>query len=78
MIMVTEIKSKCYTCLNPIALAYAFGSAGLTCCQSSYLDHRSTAHRLNLIIDHTNDRRQIYTKQTRLQLEQYANHIKTV
>jgi len=38
--MVTEIKSKYYTCLNPIALAYPFGSAGLTGCQSFDLDHQ--------------------------------------
>ena len=55
--MVTEIKSKCYTCLNPIALAYPSGSAGLTGCQSFDLDHQKSALRLNSIIDHTNNRR---------------------
>jgi len=70
--MVTELKPKCYTCLDPIALADPFGSAGLTCCQGS--DHHwSTAHRLNSIIDHTNNWDQTYTKQTKLQLEQYTN-----
>jgi len=38
--MVIEIKPKSYTCLNPIALAYPFGFVGLTCCQSSDLDHQ--------------------------------------
>ena len=56
--MVTEIKSKYYTCLNPIALAYPFGSAGLTGCQSFDLDHQKSALRLNSIIDHTNNRTQ--------------------
>ena len=79
--MVTEIKSKCYTCLNPIALG---DLAGLTklCkalilitealwftkdCSSSNLDHRS--HKQS---------KKTYTKQTRLQLEQYTKHVKTV
>ena len=81
--MVTEIKSKCYTCLNPIALADLASLTKLskaliliteallftTDCSPSKLDHRSPTH---------NNRRQTYTKQTRLQLEQYTNHIKIV
>ena len=70
--MVIELKPKCYTYLDPIAPA---GPADLTCFQDSHLDHRSKAHRLLSIIDnqHTNNRRQTYTKQTRLQLEQYTS-----
>jgi len=70
--MVIELKPKCYTYLGPIAPA---GPAGLTCFQGSDLDHRSNAYRLISIIDyqHTNNRRQAYMKQTRLQLEQYTN-----
>ena len=37
MIMVIELKPKCYTCLNPIALA---DIADLTSCPSSDLDHQ--------------------------------------
>ena len=75
--MVTEIKSKCYTCLNPNALAYPFGSAGLTCCQNFDLDHRNCSPSK---LDHRSHKQseKTYTKQTRLQLEQYTNHIKTV
>jgi len=73
--MVTEIKSKCYTCLNPIALVDPFSPASLTCCQSSDLDHQKL---LSIDHQHTNNQRQTYTKQTRLQLEQYTKHIKTV
>jgi len=53
--MVTEIKSKCYTCLDPIAPADPTDSADLTCCQGSdlyhqncsptKLDHRSSTHK---------------------------------
>ena len=70
--MVIELKPKCYTCLDPIAPA---GPADLTCFQGSDLDHRINAHCLISIIghQHTNNRRQTYTKQTRLQLEQYTN-----
>jgi len=70
--MVIELKLKCYTCLDPIAPA---GSTDLTCFQGSDLDHRSTAHRLFPITNHqhTNNQRQTYTKQTRLQLEQYTS-----
>jgi len=62
--MVTEIKPKCYTCLNPIALDDPFGFAGLTCCQHSdldlqnnTLDHPRIADRLNSTIErqHTNN-----------------------
>ena len=69
--MVIELKPKCYTCLDPIAPA---DPASLTRFQGSDLDHRSNAHRLISIIDHqhTNIQRQTYTKQTRLQLEQYT------
>ena len=55
--MVTEIKPKCYTCLDPIAIAYPFGSAGLassagfTCCQGSDLDHCSTLVHHELLTD---------------------------
>ena len=75
--MVTELKPKCYTCLDPNALA---DLAGFTdCpklteavwftkdCSSSNLNHRS--HKQS---------KKTYTKQTRLQLEQYTKHIKTV
>ena len=66
--MVIELKPKCYTCLDPIAPA---GPVGLTCFQGSNLDHRNNAHHLISIIDYqqTNNQRQTYTKQTRLQLE---------
>ena len=58
--MVTELRPKCYTCLDPIAPADLASSAGLTCCQGSNLDRRNTAHRLFSIIEHqhTNIRRQ--------------------
>ena len=71
--MVIELKLKCYTCLDPIAPA---GPADLTCFQDSDLDHRSNAQCLISIIDHqhTNNWRQTYTKQTRLQLEQYTSN----
>ena len=45
--MVTEIKSKCYTCLNPIALASHAGCQGTDLnIPSSTLDHPRVAHRL--------------------------------
>jgi len=40
--MVTGRKPECYTCLNPIALADLAGRQGTD------LDHRHTAHRLQL------------------------------
>ena len=68
--MVIEIESKCYTCLNPIALAdlAICQSTDLACC--STLDH----HRLFTVysqspIINTHNRDQTYTKQTKLQLE---------
>ena len=65
--MVTEIKPKCYICLNPITPASLADFAGLTC-QGSDLDHQSTAHHLYSIINyqHTNNRSQTYTKQIKL------------
>ena len=64
--MVTEIKFKCYTCLNPIALADLASCPGidLVCCNT--LDHPRIAHRLHSIIEykHTSNRSQTYTKET--------------
>ena len=70
--MVTELKSKYYTYLDPIASA---GPASLTCFQGSDLDHQNNVHRLNLVTNHqhTSNRGHTYTKQTKLQLEQYTN-----
>ena len=55
--MVVEKKSKCYTCFDSIALAYPFGSASLTCCQSSDIEHQkllSHYTRLSIINTQTN------------------------
>ena len=51
--MVTELKPKCYTCLNPNALANPTDSAGLTCCQGFDLDHCSTLIHHKLLTDKT-------------------------
>ena len=76
-IMVTEIKSKCYTCLDPNALV------DLASCPSTELDHWSTLvhHELLTVQNRSSTHKQpetTYMKQTRLQIEQYTNHIKTV
>jgi len=76
MIMVTEIKPKCYTCLDPIAPANIVDFAGLTCYQDYDLDYQNTLdlHELltfytqSLIIN-TQQSETTYMKQTRLQLE---------
>ena len=70
--MVIELKPKCYTCHDPIAPA---SPADLTCFQDSDLDHRSNALCLISIIDyqHTSIQGHTYTKQTKLQLEQYTS-----
>lgn len=72
--MATELKSKCYTCLDPNALVDLANcpSTDLACC--STLDH----HRLFTIysqspIINTHNRDQTYMKQTKLQLGQYTN-----
>ena len=65
--MVTEIKSKCYTCLDPIALASPAGCQGTDLnLRSNTLDHPRIAHRLHSIIEykHTSNQGQTYTKQT--------------
>jgi len=83
--MVIERKPKYYTCLDPIALADLFILLVLlvvkalilvieallftTNCTLSKSDHRSSTHKQS---------ETTYTKQTRQQLEQYTNHIKTV
>ena len=81
--MVTEIKSKCYTCHDPNALAYPFWFCWSHLSKALILITEAlliTTNCLPAKLDHRSHKQteKTYTKQTRLQLEQYTNHIKTV
>jgi hypothetical protein len=80
--MVTEIKPKCYTCLNPIAPANLADSAGLTC-QGSDLDpkiHLTVYTQSSIIIKQTIGDKQTRSKESPIRTvhQSYKNNRKSL
>ena len=79
--MVTEIKSKCYTCLDPNALADPFDSASLYLLSKLWSWSPKTALRLNSIIDHTNNQENVHEANMatiRTVHQSYKNNMKSL